>query len=447
MRTQLCQLVSLCTLLTSVIAAPAAGQIEGTLDPSFYLDGKFFLEPSLGYQTIHDVVVAPDGRLVIAGYREGAGGQSLFWAALDGKGAPTICSPPDVAGGAGATAFAATFDDQGRLLLAGAALFPDAVEGWEGIALRYLYPACDLDLTFNFDGIFRTSYTADTVFKGIAVDSDSRIVLAGHFLKFGEHAIAVRLTNTGLYDFGFAGDGHLELDFGTEVTIEALQLQADDRVVLAGTIYNSPAHYNFLALRLDTQGSLDPTFSGDGLTQVDFGLEADFLQDLAVDPVDGSLILVGWSNYSDSLAAVARLTAGGVLDTAFGGGDGRWTHSVADKTYLSAVEVQSDGKLLVAGHYYDVGEDRDLVTYRLMPSGTLDTTYGFLGAAGVSFNLGDTLDDRVNATTLHGGKLVLAGDAANTPDHSGAVARLWIALIFADGFETGSAGQWSAPGP
>jgi uncharacterized delta-60 repeat protein len=417
-------------------------QIEGTLDPSFYFDGKYFLPPSAGDQTIHDLVVAPDGRLVIAGYRAAPGGQStLFWAALDGVTAPTICSPVTVAGGTSAAAYAATFDDQGRLLLAGKAIFGS--DGNEGIALRYLYPACDLDETFNLDGVFMSSQTIGTSYTGIAVDSHSRVVLSGRLAGQDGPVLAVRLSNSGLYDFDFAGDGRLELDLGEYVEIEALRLQADDRILLAGSVFIlSDENRNFLALRLDQSGDLDATFSGDGVAHIDFDLESDLLNDLAVDPVDGGLILVGRSGLPP-VAAVARLTANGVLDSSFGGGDGRWTHSVLDATELNAVEVQSDRKLLLAGGYSDLG-NWDFVAMRLTPSGSLDHTFGFLGAAGVAFDLGGGMYDACESATLQNGKLLLAGSANDDEFSAGAVARLWIALLFTDGFESGGAGQWSA---
>jgi uncharacterized delta-60 repeat protein len=440
-----CAFLLLFAALVVKPSRPIRAQTEGVLDPSFYFDGKYTLPPGSGNQTIWAMVAAPDGRLVVAGYRNAPGGEStLFWAALDGETAPTICSPVTVAGGTSAGAHAAAFDDQGRLLLAGSAAF--GLAGQEGIALRYLYPACDLDETWNGDGIFVSSQTLSASFEGIAVDSQQRVVLGGN-TPGGDTVLAARLTTSGLYDFGFAGDGHLELDLGAGVEIAAMRLQADDRILLGGSIANPAENRNFLAVRLDPLGDLDSTFSGDGVAEVDFGLEHDSAYDLAVDPVGGGLILVGKSGYPLPVAAVARLNSAGVLDSTFGGGDGRWTDSVADITALSAVMVQSDGKLLLAGDFKDVDEDYDFLAYRLTPGGTLDGSFGFFGAASVAFNLGGNLHDSVEAAALHDGKLLLAGSADDDPSSPGAVARLWIALLFADGFESGASGQWSAVEP
>lgn len=433
--------------LALAAAARAGGMFEGELDPGFYFDGRITLDLTVGDQVVHDLAVAPDGRIVAVGSRWNPSGQStLFWTVLDGTSAPIECSPVDLAGGLFANARSVTFDALGRLVLAGSASFPST--GYEGIAARYLYPDCDLDETFNLDGVFRTDYSGESAgFQALGFDSLQRLVLAGQ-LSGGTSAILARLTSNGLYDFGFDSDGHLELALGTGIVVRDLVVQDDDRILFAGEIDHATQATNFLAVRVDPLGDLDGTFSGDGIAQVDFG-GIDVAHDLAIDPLDGGVLIAGESGIAGPaiVAAVARLTSTGGLDSGFGGGDGRWSHTVADDTWLRSLELQSDGKLLVAGGLADEDTDADLVVYRLTRAGAIDGSFGFLGALAVSFDVGGSLDDEARGSVLQGGKLLLGGSAATSTTAVGAVARLWISLVFSDGFERGSAGGWSAAAP
>jgi hypothetical protein len=111
------------------------------------------------------------------------------------------------------------------------------------------------------------------------------------------------------------------------------------------------------------------------------------------------------------------------------------------------MERQSDGRILVAGHANDAGDDVNFFIYRLTRQGSIDSSFGFLGASAVAFDLGGPLNDLGTATALQAGKLVIAGFADAASTDLGVVARLWIGLIFADDFERGSTGAWSQAQP
>ncbi len=210
--------------LLSIEQAPAAlAQEEGELDESFCFDGRLTLDPLAVTRFIVDFVAAPGERVVIVGRRHTVGGEfRLFWQALGDSASGTECSPQAPGGGTYATPVAATFDDAGRLLIAGYATFSGSDR--EGVILRYLYPSCVLDPAFNFDGVFRTNYAENVLFTDLAIDSLQRIVAVGEYQSDNEHILLVRLGASGLYDFAFDGDGHseLEMDFPTSVVAVAV---------------------------------------------------------------------------------------------------------------------------------------------------------------------------------------------------------------------------------
>jgi hypothetical protein len=98
---------------------------------------------------------------------------------------------------------------------------------------------------------------------------------------------------------GAGGPGHLLLtggvaivDFGTTAGLNALATQSDGKVIGIGTQYDSSAVGTVEAIRLTTQGRLDPTYGSAGRaafgpTALDENATAAALQN------DGKLVIAG----------------------------------------------------------------------------------------------------------------------------------------------------------
>lgn len=434
----------------SVAGGRALAQPAGFLDDGFFGDGKTTIAPSGENRRITAVAAAPDGRLVVAGSRWlQTGENTLFWRALTDGSAGPLCSPAAPGGALFASPTAIAFDAQGRLLIAGTAAPPGGA-GYDGMLLRYLYPGCTLDTTFSGDGVFLTGLSGTDHFYDIALDSLGRIVAVGVKLHgpTQDHALLVaRLTSAGAFDGSFSGDGWLEALWGPGATFGQGAVQADDKVVAGGTIDGGALGTLFLLARFDTAGAFDPTFGSDGDVAFDFPFgEDDRLADIVIDPVSGKILVAGSSDDTDlgvTRSVVARLTPTGVLDSTFDG-DGRWEESSFAFEEVTALVLQSDGKILIAGDAANPGGDREFFAYRLHPDGGADTGFGFFGVTAAQFDLGGTNDDLVRAACLQSGKLVVAGSADNGTDTVGAVARFWSELIFSDGFERGSSAAWGS---
>lgn len=133
--------------------------------------------------------------------------------------------------------------------------------------------------------------------------------------------------------------------------------------------------------RLAADGSLDPSFSGDGLL---YSPVIRNVRDIYVQPDNGVLVL-GTSPASEDAAVLARFTPAGELDLEFGGGDGlvEFDFDVAN------VDQTPDGKIVVSG----AGEDATqmqlvLVASRLLSDGSLDSTFDDDGVAVTEFSFG-----------------------------------------------------------
>ena len=130
-----------------------------------------------------------------------------------------------------------------------------------------------------------------------------------------------------------------------------------------------------------------------------FGGDAEPLFGATLQP-DGKIVLVGDSDFR---VAVARLNPNGSLDTTFSG-DGRLTFSWGPIGRATAVLVLPNGKLLVAG--FSGPEGGNMQVARLTASGALDTSFGTGGKAAVDFGG----DDFGSAMARHAnGRILLAG--------------------------------------
>ena len=102
-------------------------------------------------------------------------------------------------------------------------------------------------------------------------------------------------------------------------------------------------------------GDLDTTFGTGGVVRdhVGAGASRDNIRDIAID-AQGRIYAVGavvdGPDYGNVLR---RYLPSGAIDTSFGGGDGRVNFGVADESvsFMSAIAIQPDGKIVMAGQH------------------------------------------------------------------------------------------------
>ncbi len=159
-------------------------------------------------------------------------------------------------------------------------------------------------------------------------------------------------------------------------------------VVMLGVALSSVA-----AHAQNYDGKPDPTFgiSGSGWTDNSIGY-ANFATALARQ-VDGKILAAGTVTDADgtTFVSVMRLNVDGSIDTGFGnanfgagtGAGGYFFTSTSFPTPLnesaSAIAVQSDGKIVVAGSFTGSapsGEPKGTLLFRLMANGDRDTSFG-----------------------------------------------------------------------
>ncbi len=279
-----------------------------------------------------------------------------------------------------------------------------------------------LDTTFDTDGIVTTDFggTQDTA-QALAIQSDGKIVVAGYSnINFnGSNKFAVARYNTnGSLDLSFDTDGKVITDISNNDEAYAVAIQSDGKIVVAG--YSAINLFDFLLVRYNTDGSLDTTFDTDGKVLTDFG-EYDMCNGMAIQS-DGRIVAAGRGRApgvgQPTTFALARYNTDGSLDTSFDT-DGKVYTSIHNNFDIAlAVAVQSDGKIVAGG--YTNNWQFNFVLVRYNPDGSLDTGFGVGGKVETPF--GDTYHSFIrDIAILSNGKIVAAGSANVTTDF--AVAR------------------------
>src|SRR5438034_7806732 len=253
--------------------------------------------------------------------------------------------------------------------------------------------------------------------------------LAIHCRAIGATAIILTLFSS--VQMAQAADGDLDPTFGTGgmVTTDidhstdianAVAIQADGKLVVVGQTYknNDYSNEDFVATRYNTDGTLDTTFGRGGKVRTDFpGLAA--VPSAVVIQSDGKIVVAGGAFPQFTFAGnfeVVRYNPNGSLDRSFGNG-GIVTTTFPQGSYAFDVALQPDGKIIAAGTVFVdfiPGEpsNTDFALARYNPDGTPDATFGSGGQVTTDFV--GMEDDAFSVLIQSDGKIIAVG-SANDP--------------------------------
>ena len=396
------------TALTGTCFAQA-----GTLDPNFSADGMATVTFGTGNVTGYATVAAPNGDIYVAG-------TCII---------PTLFNEPEQ----------------------------------RQIAIVRLQDDGSLDTGFDGDGKVLGDFGPDHSYcevRGMALQPDGKIVVVGNAAQtflVGSFPVVdnqrfgiARFNADGTPDNTFSSDGATTLSFNTDAECRAwdVAIQGDGKIVVAGwTNVNDDddSELNFAVARLNTNGSLDNSFSSDGRVQVDFGSYDSYAHAVTIQN-DGKIVLAGTYDHDangNTKMALARISSTGLMDAQFSGdgkyvigsgsdySDQAWDVTLNDDGHVvvvgdhepqvgdvqpillrlsssgnfplthvfnapqsngggfRSVEHQCDGKILACGYSVDDDDDEDFLIARIDPSGTLDATFSSNGMATVAFGSGN----------------------------------------------------------
>jgi uncharacterized delta-60 repeat protein len=269
----------------------------------------------------------------------------------------------------------------------------------------------------NADGTLDTSFDpgngADARVRAIAVQNDGRILIGGSFTSVGGTPLnrIARLNADGSVDPSFDSGS------GLDNAIRSIAVQADGKAVIGGDFTTVDGVTRNGLARLNSDGSLDTTFDpGDGPSSGVYDVEVD---------ANGKTLIVGNFTFFDGILRrrIARLNADGSLDTSFDPGAGA-------NSWINALALQNDGKILIGGNFSTVDGTTRTRIARLNSDGSLDT----------SFDPGTGANAVINAISVQDDGMVVVGGAFSTMDgvSRGHIARLDASGALDTGYKVGS---------
>src|SRR5205085_11969666 len=119
----------------------------------------------------------------------------------------------------------------------------------------------------------------------------------------------------GSLDKKFGRKGIVATDFYGNNTAEAIALQPDGKIVVAGYTRNNATDNTYFALaRYTTNGMPDNTFDGDGKVTTDFGNTENYASSVAIQS-DGKIVAIGSTfTQTSSNFAIVRYNSNGSPD-------------------------------------------------------------------------------------------------------------------------------------
>ena len=191
----------------------------------------------------------------------------------------------------GITVYPATTLNSGKILIVGDFA---TVNGYPRAGVARLNADGTLDTSFD------PGFGATNAVRAVVLQLDGRIVLGGSFTYFNNVAYnhLVRLNADGTLDTTF------NVGVGTDDTVNALALQTDNRLVVAGAFTHANGVSRSRLTRLLPDGTVDPS--------INFGLGANnYISALAIQP-DGKFVIGGGFTQYDgqSRSHLARIFGG-----------------------------------------------------------------------------------------------------------------------------------------
>jgi len=393
------------------VGAGASTTGEGSLDPSYGLDGRSLDWAARGTADPAPAAadVRPDGRVAVALMR---GDHTIAAAQYRADG-----SLDTTFGGDGRThwttgepqlraASAVALQPDGAVLVGGSN--EPATDG-EAEIIRYT-PQGTVDTAFGSGGVVQLNLTAQSDSVGaLHVLSDGSILVGG--VESDGMFIAKLHSDGSLVDtFGIGGSATAQAN-SSPTTVNDIAVDSLGRIVTAGA-ETSGSFSGFALTRWTADGVLDSTFGPGGSVAeafLDLGSSTHNSANGVVVQPDGKVVVAGVISFTDPDIAVVRYNEDGSRDGGFAT-NGVWTTNTGPDELLNDLQLQRDGDLVAVGYTFRGGnEQNDYVVARLTAGGSLDPDFGTTSSGFSLVDFGARTDRAMAVGILRDGRIVAAG--------------------------------------
>lgn len=225
-----------------------------------------------------------------------------------------------------------------------------------------------LNTDFSIDDtfVYGTGFNAEV--NAVAIQSDGKILVGGNFTSYNgtSRNRLVRLNTDGSLDTTFS------IGTGFSSSVWSVVVQPDGKILVGGEFTSYSGSSRSKIVRLNTNGSIDTTFQNPGTIN-------NAVYDIAVQ-TDNKIVVVGSFTTVSGVTnnRIARFSSTGVIDNTF------ITGGLNDQTYVAV--CQADGKVVVGGFFTEVSGVSSPCIVRFLSGGTRDTSFsvgsGFTQSAG-----------------------------------------------------------------
>ena len=279
-----------------------------------------------------------------------------------------------------------------------------------------------LDNTFNGTGTLVIDNGNMDLFTDVEVQTDGKIVAVGMSYDASWNAVAVvyRFNPDGWPDISFGLGGNYMFSLDNEANIYACHIKDDGSILLVGSTTDYSA-YRILMIQLNSMGFPDENFGEAGVVVQQIGPEMNAFEDhgLGITLQDDGKILVSGKSYNTDyrfVPVVVRFNANGSLDTSFGVNGVAGIPVTEVDNEFTTVRVQSDGKIVASGHISNGLSWFSLLIARFDENGTLDPAFGTNGV--VNMNLNNVDDEFFGMELTPDDEIVLCGFTTLQSDYT-----------------------------
>lgn len=278
-----------------------------------------------------------------------------------------------------------------------------------------------LDRQFGVNGVTTLDIPGkNDAVRSLLIQDDGRIIIAGNVATgILTDSLLARFTRDGVLDNSFGTNGIATFDFGTAENINSITSLSDNSIVAAGfAVVDNTTGNDFLLARISDTGARVSTFGTNGAVITDLAstgsvVSKDVFQ--AVTVHNNEIVVVGYralltGSYDDDVV-VAQYDSNGDLDLDFGVDGYAITDLGSAGDYANAVDVQNDGKIIIAGYSRPDGRS-EVALMRYSPTGALDTDFGSNGKVLTNYSAANEVGN--NVLLQSDGKIVVTGYSAGT---------------------------------
>lgn len=240
------------------------------------------------------------------------------------------------------------------------------------------------DYSFGINGFclvdFNTGTSGSDIPCAMLIKDNTTFYLAGECSNGANQDFAIAKYNNGILNNSFGTNGMFSLDFanGNDYAT-GIKWNSTGDIIVGGKAHNG-SNYDFAIIAIDTNGNLISNFGNGGKKIFNFLNQDNFCEDLAIQ-TNGKIILTGSSGNSQDVLTI-RLNTNGSLDPTFGTNGAKFTNYNGTDIVTSVV-VQDDDNIVVSG-YTGNGINYEVMVIKYLPNGTLDPAFDFDGIATTS---------------------------------------------------------------